>query len=276
MILSRTIACLFLLVSTAFADSDSRLEYLANEGVAIFHGDSTLVFDPLFRNDYENYNLVPESTREAMFLGLEPFQNITAIFVSHHHGDHFDPADMLRLMAKHESAILYAPSQAISAMRLLASDDENDTFDRAMALDLTYDDAPVLIQGEKLQIEAFFIPHAGWPNARTDVDNIAFRVAIDGLATVVHLGDADPNMIHFQRHEEQWRQASVDVALPPYWFFISRDGNQILETVIQSDHSIGIHVPTSISRKRGIPPELEAFDLFLEPGESRPLPISPK
>ena len=276
MILPRLIAVLVMLTGSAFADEDSRLEYLANEGVAIFHGDSTIVFDPLFRNDYDHYHLVPESTRNAIFLGLEPFQNITAIFVSHHHGDHFDPVDMLRLMAKHEFAILYAPSQAISAMQLLASDDQKDIFNRAVALDLAYDDAPALIQSENLRIDAFFVPHSGWPTARTDVDNIAFRVAVDGLATVVHLGDADPNIIHFKRHEEQWRQASVDVALPPYWFFVSRDGNQILEDVIQPDHSIGIHVPTSISRNKGVPPELREFDLFLEPGESRPLPISPK
>ena len=276
MILPRSITFLVLLAGTAFAHEEPRLEYLANEGVAIFHGDSTIVFDPLFRNDYDTYHLVPESTRNAIFLGLEPFQNITAIFVSHHHGDHFDPEDMLRLMARHESAILYAPSQAISAMQLIASEDHKGIFDRAVALDLAYDDDPVSIQGDKLRIEAFFVPHSGWPTARTDVDNIAFRVAVDGLATVVHLGDADPNMIHFKRHEEQWRQEKVDVALPPYWFFISKDGNQILENVIQSDHSIGIHVPTSISRDTGIPPELREFDLFLEPGESRPLPNPPK
>ena len=276
MMLPRSIALLVLFTVSALADDDSRLEYLANEGVAIFHGETTVLFDPLFRNDYGHYHLVPDSTRNAMFLGLEPFQKITAIFVSHHHGDHFDPVDMLRLMAKHESAILYAPLQAISSMQLIASNEDDAIFDRTVALDLSYDDEPVSIQSDELRIEAFFVPHSGWPTARTEVDNIAFRVAIDDLATVVHLGDADPNLVHFERHEEQWRQESVDLALPPYWFFTSRDGNKILESIIQSDHSIGIHVPMSISPDKGIPPELREFDLFLEPGESRPLPNSSK
>ena len=92
----RFVCCLLLLAALgACKHPDSTLQYLANEGVAVFHEDTTLLFDPLFSNDYGVYALVPDSTRAALFAGAAPFEHITAVFVSHYHGDHFDPADML-------------------------------------------------------------------------------------------------------------------------------------------------------------------------------------
>lgn len=270
MLVARWCFLFVLCAASACADTESRLQYLANEGVAVFHGGTTLLFDPLFRNDYEYYVLVPDSIRDAMFAGSKPFASITAIFVSHQHGDHFDPADMLRLLRNHASARLYAPGQVIDAMKRIAGDDNSSIFKRTTALDLSYGDDPQTIQSGDILVEAFYVPHSGWPTAYTDVQNIAFRVTVDSQASVVHLGDADPNLIHFERHEHQWRQHQVGVALPPYWFFNSTDGNGILENVIQVGRSIGVHVPASFAERENIPEDLQGFDLFIEPGESRP------
>ena len=261
---------LVILVSVAArADTHSRFLYLANEGVAVFHDDTTLLFDPLFRNGYGHYSLVPEPTRNAMFIGSAPFTAITAVFVSHHHGDHFDPADMLRLLTNNESTQMYAPQQVIDAMKHVAGNVDALVFERTTAVDLSYADDPLIFQNGNIVVEAFFVPHSGWPTKRTDVQNIAFRVTVDDQALVVHLGDADPNLIHFDRHEEQWRKKNVDVALPPYWFFNSKDGNGILQNVIQPGRSIGVHVPASFAHSDNIPDDLQGFDLFIEPGETR-------
>jgi L-ascorbate metabolism protein UlaG (beta-lactamase superfamily) len=248
--------------------------YLANEGVAVFHGDTALLFDPLFRTDFGIYALVPDATRKAMFTGAPPFQRITAVFVSHYHGDHFEPADMLRLLIRHETARLYGPQQAIDAMRAAAGPDHEALFERTVALGLSYEDGPQVIQSGDIQVEAFFVPHSGWPVRLTDVQNIAFRVTLDESASVAHLGDADPNLVHFELHREQWHQRSTEIALPPYWFFNSRMGNQVLEEYVRPDHSIGIHVPSSYSDPAKIPDDLEDYDLFTRPGESRRLPGS--
>lgn len=262
--------CILLLLATnALGESESRIQYLGNEGVAVFHESTTLLFDPLFREDYGRYALVPDRMRNAILDARAPFQSVTAVFVSHHHGDHFHPADVLRLMQRHGNARLYAPKQAISAMRQVADDDRDPVFDRTIPLDLGYDDLPVSIRSDNIVVEAFSVPHSGWPNRHIHVRNIAFRVTVDGQASVVHFGDADPNLIHFERHYSQWRYRQVGAALPPYWFFNSRDGNRILSDIVRTKKSIGVHVPASFSEREHIPQELRGFDLFTEPGETR-------
>lgn len=248
---------------------DSRLQYLANEGVAVFHEETTLLFDPLFRTDYGIYTLVPEEVREAMFNGSAPFDRITAVFVSHYHDDHFDPGDMLTLLGNHAQTRLYAPRQAIDAMRRVAATSDLAVFDRTVAIDLAYKDEPQSFVHAGILVEAFFVPHAGWPVRRTDVQNIAFRVTVGEEATVVHLGDADPNLIHFEDDKEAWHRRRADAALPPYWFFNSSMGNQILADYLRPRLAIGIHVPSSYSGPDGIPGDLEGYDLFMRPGETR-------
>ena len=103
----------------------------------------------------------------------------------------------------------------------------------------------------------------------TEVQNIAFRVTVDDEASVVHLGDADPNLIHFELDREEWHEHATDVALPPYWFFNSKMGNQILKEYVRPKHSIGIHVPASFADPANIPDDLQGYDLFTKPGETR-------
>ena len=270
------ILALLLATTTSYADTDSRIQYLANEGVAVFHEQTTLLFDPLFRTKDDFYASVPEPTREAILTGAEPFTHIAAVFVSHHHFDHFEPADMLRLMAQHETTTLYAPKQAVSAMRQLARDDQADIFTRVVVLDLAYGGEPILVQTGNLEVQGFFIPHSGWPNRHTEVQNIAFRVTIDDVATVVHLGDADPHRDHFALHQHQWQQEEAGVALPPFWFFDSSEGNEILKTYIRPLQSIGIHAPTQYRHEENIPEDLRDFDIFTNPGETRRWLLTPK
>ncbi len=268
---------LFVLAS-ACAGKDSRLQYLANEGVAVFHEGTTVLFDPLFRIDYDLYASVPEDVRDAMLNGSPPFDNVAAVFVSHYHGDHFDPTDMLAMLKRHEAARLYAPLQAVEAMRQRAGEDDAPVFERITAIDQSYGDAPQSMQHGDIRIEAFFVPHTGWPKALLDVQNIAFRVTLvtnGANASVVHLGDADPNLLHFEPHAQEWAQHPTVVALPPYWFFNSTYGNDVLDQVVRPKRSIGIHVPAAFAEHENIPADLRDFDLFIVPGETRPLVIVP-
>ncbi len=246
-----------------------RLNYLANEGVAVFHDDTTVLFDPLFKESYGTYHLPDPLTRSALLNGQAPYTSIDAVFVSHHHGDHFDPADMLELMTTHKNAQLYAPTQATTAMQQQSPEAFENIQGRVTGLELDYDSPAQLFNHGALLVEAFFVPHSGWPTARTDVQNIAFRVSINGRLAVAHFGDADPNRVHFERHKEAWLQRTSAAALPPYWFFTSRDGKQILSDFVRAEHTIGVHVPAKFSQPAALPEELRDFDLFLQPGATR-------
>ncbi len=266
----KILSLLILLACTdAAGQVESSIQYLANEGVMVTHADSKILIDPLFNNSYGQYQLVPDEVREAIFAGQAPYDSVDAVFVSHHHDDHFSADDMLHLLRSQTSIRLYAPAQAVAALRQVAGEDDESVFNRVTGLDLDYGDPPVSIDAGEITIDAVHIPHSGWPTARTDVQNIAFRITLQGDGTVLHLGDADARAVHFTANESYWNARSIDVALAPFWFFSSDAGNDILGEQLDVGHSIGIHVPDAYADSGNIPDELQGYDLFTKPGEQR-------
>ena len=250
------------------ADTASRAHYLGNEGVMIEHGTTKILFDPLFRRDYDQYELVPPDMERALLAGAAPWDDIDAVFISHYHGDHFDPGLMLSYLRTHPAIELYAPAQAVAGLRDVAGRNDDDVFGRVHSLALDYGDAPVRTEMDGLLIEAVRIPHSGWPERRTDVENIAFRVTLDGVTTVTHLGDSDADLAHFDAGH--WDQRRSQLALPPYWFFRTPERRDTLIPRINADHSVGVHVPTEIAAEPSERPiELQGIDLFTRPGETR-------
>lgn len=243
---------------------------MANEGLMVVQGETKVVFDPLFRNGFGQYQRLPKEMEDGLFAGEPPFDGIDAVFVSHYHADHFSPVDMLRLLVEQPGIQLYAPAQAVTVLRSIAGKQDEKVLERVSAVDLAYKDAPVTLEMEGLIIEAVRIPHSGWPTGRLDVENISWRVTLNETTTVLHMGDADPNDIHFERDSAYWDKRHTHMAFPPYWFFSSTQGTGILNNRIKPDHSVGIHVPKSISKTPSLRPEaLRHVDLFTEPGETR-------
>ena len=241
----------------------------------VVQGETKVVFDPLFRNSYGHYQLLPRAMKDALYAGEPPFDGIDAVFISQHHGDHFSPEDILRLLKAQPGIHLYAPLQAVNGMRNVATAEDKIIFERVTSVELAYKDAPVTLEMEGLIIEAVRIPHSGWPTGRLDVENISWRVTLNKTTTVLHMGDADPNDVHFERDVTYWDKRHTHMAFPPYWFFSSSGGNAILENRIKPDHSVGVHVPVSISKTPNLrPTELRGYDLFTEPGEKREIPVS--
>ncbi len=270
--MKRLIQCLTLVVfcSTAAAQETSSVRYLANEGVMAVHGETKILFDPIFHYGPDTYQRLPQSMRDAIISGEPPYDGVDGVFISHYHPDHFQASGILMLLREQEGIRLYAPAQAVTEMRRIAAPDDESIFERVTIFDLQYGDAPVFVRKGRLLIEAIHVPHSGWPTARTDVQNIAFRVTLEDTSTVVHLGDADPRLVHFKQDETFWDERRVDLALPPYWFFLSEDGREILVDRIYARHSIGIHVPAKFAQERDtIPEELLGEDLFMQPGEGR-------
>jgi len=245
-------------------------QYLANAAVLVTDGATTVVFDPLFRNDFGMYERLPDTTERALFAGTAPFDGLDAVFVSHYHEDHFSAEDVLRLLEARPDLQLYAPAQAVAGMRDVAAARLDAVNDRVHAVALQYRDEPVTLQHGTLLVEAVRVPHSGWPARQQQVENLAFRVTLGEATTVVHLGDADANDVHFERDGAFWRRRRPHLALPPYWFFLSPAGRQVLERRIAATHSIGMHVPADVpGRAADRAPELRAYELFTEPGEVR-------
>ncbi len=254
----------------AAAPATSTAQYLANASVLVTHGDTKVVFDPLFRNDFGQYALVPARMERALFDGAAPFDGLDAVFVSHYHEDHFSAVDVLRLLEARPGLRLFAPAQAVVGMREISAARLAAVAPRVHAIALAYQDAPVTLEQGSLVVEAVRIPHSGWPTRQQQVENMAFRVTLDATTTVVHLGDADTSDAHFARDDAYWRRRRTHVAFPPYWFFTNADGRQVLERRIAPARSIGVHVPANVpSRADRRAPQLRGHELFTVPGEVR-------
>lgn len=255
---------------TAHAQDDARATYLANEAVLLTSGDTAVLFDPLFDNGFGQYQMVPKETEAALFAGIPPFDGIDAVFVSHAHGDHFSASLMLDYLRAQPDVALYAPMQAVAALRGAASGSDAALFDRVTGLALEVGDAGINLQLEGFNISAVRIPHSGWPDRMTDIENIAFRITLGSSVSVVHLGDAVVSGEHFREQRDFWRQRSNTLALPPYWFFLSDEGNAILDSELKAIRAVGIHVPEAMPDDPAQrPAELHGHDLFTEPGQSR-------
>ena len=249
---------------------NSTVHYLANEGLMVVHGTTKILFDPLFRESYGHYQLLPESMEQDLFAGTMPYDGIDAVFISHHHGDHFSPADMIRLMKAQTGVRLYAPNQAVIAMHSASDPSDAELFERVTPVKLAYGDAPITLKMEGLLIEAVRIPHSGWPSARLDIENISWRITLDATTTVLHMGDADTNDVHFARDASYWNKHNPHMAFPPYWFFSSAEGLNILKNRIKPGRSVGVHVPVTMPTDPILrPAELRGFDLLTRPGETR-------
>jgi L-ascorbate metabolism protein UlaG (beta-lactamase superfamily) len=270
---SRIFAIVLGICATGLADADDALvaTYLANAGVLISHGETKIVFDPLFDQDFGVYELVPKDIETALFAGEPPFDGLDAVFVSHHHGDHFSPERMVQLLIAHPALQLFGPSQAIESMPV-------DPLDAALrarlhAVERELDGTFTEIVGE-IEVSAVRIPHSGWPARYADIDNIVFRVSLDGAATVLHMGDAHTDPAFFDEQAAYWAERNLHLALPPYWFFQTKGGRIILDEHIRAAEVIGIHVPIRMPDNPALyPKEFLGRVLFSVPGEKKRIRI---
>jgi hypothetical protein len=177
---------------------------------------------------------------------------------------------MLAFLRARGDIRLYAPQQAVAALREAADRGEEVLLERVTAIALEYGDAPQMIEIPGLLIEAARIPHIGWPDRQTEVENIAWRITLDDQSTVLHLGDADTNDVHFEAGAEYWSRRLPDMAFPPYWYFLSENGLRVLRERLRPTHAVGIHVPVAVPEDAAErEPGLQRVDLFTRPGETR-------
>lgn len=247
-------------------DKQGLVTYIANEGIMVELGDSRVLFDPLFEYPHDTYQAIPEDTKRAIIEGTGQYEGVDAVLISHFHADHFSPQMILELMRHQGEVQLFATGQAVSALYQVAGQEDQPSFDRVHRIDLAHGDEARHIELESISVEAVIIPHSGWPNMHQHVENLSYRVTLNGELTVVHMGDADPDPGHFNHQAHYWAQRETDAAFPPYWFFLVRGGQVILDQTIQPRVSIGLHIPADPASR---PQELAEYDVFTVPGETR-------
>ena len=256
------------MTGSALPAGASEALYLANEGILVRDGETKVLFDPLFENGFGQYQLMPERMQRDLLSGQPPFDNVDAVFVSHAHGDHFSARLILAYLRAQPVVVLYAPAQAVTALRAAAGDGDQALFSRVTGIALDNSDDVLDFRVGDLSLRVFRVPHSGWPDRRTDIENLVFQVTLKDGTTVAHFGDADANPRHFRATASLWDSMPTDLAVPPYWFLTSGGGKEILQEIVQADRAVGSHVPTSVpDDPTERQPELLGLELFTEPGQ---------
>lgn len=244
--LLRNFLAISLLALTGFnASGHGKAHYLGNSAVVVQNSGIKIMFDPFFHNDFGIYQQVPAPLREKVMAGEAPYDGIDAIFISHAHEDHFNVHDVLSYLQRHPDTLLFGPLQAVSAIEALSLSQEIQN--RLHSVNLDFGEAPVRFNKGQLDVEVVRIPHAGWP-ARKEVHNLVFRVSLAQQHTAMHMGDADPDDDHYLPYRAYWEAKKTDINFPPYWFFSSAEGRDILHEILNANKHIGVHVPVNAPR----------------------------
>lgn len=256
-----------LLPAAVLAHDGASARYLGNEGVLVARGDTKILFDPFYAESFDGtYVLVSEADETAMMKGQPPFDGVDAIFISHIHPDHFNSRKTIAFMRANPGVRLYAGIDVVGAIR--AADASSDPLMERVVPVHVVPGAPLQrLSIDRLEIEAFPIPH----NGGGPTPNYAFRVLLDQKTRVLHLGDADPADRHYAPYQGDFDARATDVAFPPFWMLLSESGRRVLEQRIRPKQTIGIHVEAK-ERQDPAGARLQAgADLFIEPGEERPI-----
>ncbi|BDX07916.1 MBL fold metallo-hydrolase [Planctobacterium marinum] len=248
---------LYLNISYCFAHGDA--QYLGNSAVLVESKGKKVLFDPFFHNDFGVYQLVPQHLQQAIIRGEAPYDDIDLIVISHAHEDHFSALDVANYLQRFPKTKLIAPQQAIDLLK-----EYNLTASQLIGFDLSFNAPPQSKQVAELIVQAVRIPHAGWP-ARKDVQNIVFRIELGDAFSAMHMGDADPNDDHYLPYKTHWQNHETSVNFPPYWFFMSLEGRDILNEILQVEQHIGVHVPKEIPQFL----KHSSYPYFSIPGERR-------
>ena len=244
-----------------------RATSILNEGVIVEHGDTKVLFDPIYDNSFNTYAEMGEDLKAKIINGDAPFDGVDAIFVSHFHGDHFSAPNMLRLLAAQGEVKLFAPAAAVDAMRSAAGWDEG-LSERITSVSLELAGPSARYSLEDITVESVRVPHSGWPRFHKDVENIIFRVTLANSSRVMHLGDAGTDDSHFAPHHEFLRKERTGIAFVPYWMFGRPDSDEFFDSVLNAQSAVGIHVPANVPEAL----KQSGKDYFGKLGETRSIP----
>ena len=105
--------------------------------------------------------------------------------------------------------------------------------------------------------------HAGGER-QAKVENIVYRVSLSADATVMHLGDTDPDEAGLRAQSPVFKAVPSDMAFVPVWF-IGAAHETPTEALLNAEHVIGVHVPKEVPDAI----KTSGVDYFSAPGETR-------
>lgn len=204
------------------------------------------LFDPLYDDHYGTLAVPTPEIFEAIVSGAPPYDQVSAVFITHAHGDHLSERHTIRMMETRPELLLIAPEQVFEQLR--SEPGWRAEFEeRITSITLQNGEASDAFTIAGATIEAFQTPHNGWPERHSHIDNLTFRVSIPAAegqtARIMHMGDADPDTQHFEALESLLQASRTGVAVVPFWHYREEDFDVLLNETFNAQEAVAVHVP---------------------------------
>jgi L-ascorbate metabolism protein UlaG (beta-lactamase superfamily) len=212
-----------LFVFTWFLAAELEITPTYNAGVRLACGAEHVYLDTFF-SGLNGYQRPPEAELAKVRGARPPYDRPLLIFVTHAHGDHFDP-DVLAALLEHDpQAALVGTSETAGVLR--------DRFPRQVT---------VLPRGGQwrrpgLELHLIDLAHSGDRWAK--LENSAHWIRFCGQ-TLFHPGDADLVMERFVKAFQG--RPPLDVALVPFWYLAYPDGRAVTDGVLKPKRVFALH-----------------------------------
>lgn len=220
----------------ATAHQGVEVTFLANSGFQLRSGPYSVLIDAFLRDPVAPYSALTPEIHKDLVAARTPFDGITAVLVSHVHGDHVQIRGLERYLLNNEDSLLMSSPPLVRALKEEARDYQ--AIQKRVNPIRVVTGTPTKLEQTEVSIEFLVLPHVG--KLQGDSLNLAHLIEMGGVR-LMHLGDADPAPVHFRSYDLPARQ--IDVAMVPYWFFGSPEGLQTLRDEVRPRIVIACHVP---------------------------------
>ncbi|MFN7936347.1 MAG: family 43 glycosylhydrolase [Bryobacteraceae bacterium] len=206
------------------ASAALKLQHVANAGVLLTCGNTTVAVDAFFREGVNGYQTIPAPLRDQMETAQKPYDNIRLILSTHPHRDHFDAASVARHLQHNKQAIFAGTPQLANPVRAAgASNVETITW-------------PATRQWGAVTAKFLKLPHN--PPHRDTIENSAIQLTLCGQ-TVLFTGDADMTTADFAAL--QIPPQSIHRLFAPWWMLTGDNGRRIIDTQLQPRSLWALH-----------------------------------
>lgn len=249
------------------------ITYLANEGFLIVSGEKKILVDAIFAEGIDPYRKLGANQQAALLARRPPFDGVDLVLATHVHADHFAPEPVIKfLRARAETILITTPQARASIAGQLGSPDDP-------LLKRVRSSLPV--EGERenfthagISITTLNLHHGRRQNP---TDNLGFLITLSGVK-LLHVGDTVANRQEFAIND--LAEASIDVALLPYWMLTGDEWTDAVTDAIDARSILAMHIPAEHAPTNYFTPARNYADLkriikkrhpnsrTLEPGES--------
>ncbi|HEX6211619.1 MAG TPA: MBL fold metallo-hydrolase [Methylomirabilota bacterium] len=208
------------------------VRYVANAGMLVAIGEQRVLIDAPIREGIPPYATSPPDERGRLERAHVPYDQVDAILITHWHEDHFSPDAVAAHLSSSPGTVLVSSPEVVDRLRAAAP-----SLDAArLHAVLPPPGRSELRRVGDLRVHVLRIRHN--PARRQPEQHVGFFV--EGAATVLHVGDADPEADNFTVLQEL---PQVDVALLPYWYLLTDASRRMVAGAIAPGRIVAMHMP---------------------------------